>query len=226
MMLVLVEKVRNSIVDKIIFPMVNNIGMTNNNAGLIVKSGDLKQYVRKYDEAKDIYTYVIQHNKLAEQKNALELAYYSLGNTFMKKGDYTNAAKAYYLVLRRNYTHKDALLKFSRINMAYDNLDVIIPLAEVYSARRPRDAEPFAELCAIYDRKDNFVAARKNCVFAIKYNRNYARAHYDYAAVLKKNGYPEEAEKELRLAKKIQPGIKSRRELEDILRSYKQQVSK
>lgn len=222
--LMLVEKIRNNVADRFFYPIVYNLGMKNNNAALLITSGKIKQSIGKYEDAKIIYTYIVQHPDLLKQKNVEEQVYNNLGNVFYLLADYSNAAKAYYLVLKKDPTSREAFLKFIRINMAYGNTEAIIPLMNSYAARRPTDTTGYTELCAAHTRLGDFITARKNCQMALKHNRNNARAHYDYAILLEQNNFGADAEKELKQAKKIQPDIKSRKELEDLLFTYKEQL--
>lgn len=224
--LMLVEKIRNNVADRFVYPIVYNIGMKNNNAAILLASGKIKQDIGQYENAKVVYTYVVQHPELMKQKNAEEKAYNYLGNVFYLLADYSNAAKSYYLVLKKDPTNREAFLKFIRINMAYGNVEPIIPLMNSYVARRPTDTTGYTELCAAHGRLGDFITARKNCQMAIKHGRNNARAHYDYAVLLEENNFGPDAEKELQLAKKIQPDIKSRKELEELLFKYKEQLGK
>lgn len=219
--LLLIESIRYKIADKIIYPLVHGIGVQNNYADAIIWGGNIKRYVKKFDDAKKDYIYVIKKEDLSKQKNALEMAYLNLGHTFYKIGDYSNAAKAYYLTLKKNPGNKDALLPFVRINMAYENSSQIIPIVQSFISTDIKDSIGFTELCALYNRLEEFDVARVNCQNAIKNDKNYARAHYDYGVALLSLGFNKDSEKEFKLAKKLQPNIKSREKLEEIMLSVK-----
>ena len=219
----LIESVRNKIADDILYPIVHNIGIQSNNATVIIFSGNLKRSLYKFDDAKKIFIYVIRNDDLSKQKNALESAYVNLGHTYYKDGDYSNAAKSYYLALKINPGNKSALMPFVRINMALGNTKQIIPIVDNYILENIKDATGYTELCGIYNRLEEYNSARISCQTAIRKNRHYARAHYDYAVALNGIGFKKDAAKELQLAKKIQPGIKSREALEKILLSVKKE---
>lgn len=105
--------------------------------------------------------------------------------------------------------------------MAYGKYEQLIPLIDAYIAKNVNDPAGYSELCAVYNRLNDTNFAQINCKLAIKNNKYYARAHYDYSEVLKNLKQGRESEKELAQAKKLQPDIKSRAEVEEIMRSFK-----
>ena len=223
LILALFEGVRDKIAGNVIFPMLYNIGVNTNNARLQLASGKVLQYVKRYDDAERIYTNIINDKSLSGQKKALERSYQYLGDALYKSGDYTNAVKAYYYTLKKNPANKPALLRFVRINMAYDNTEQVFPVIYSYIDQNKKDYTGYGELCGAYNRVGNYNMARLHCQLALKNNRHDARAHYDLAVAYYNIGFKKEAKEEYALAKKIRPSIKSREELESKLVEFKKQ---
>ena len=223
LILTLFENVRNKIAGDFLFPIVHNLGVNTHSAGIQLASGKILQYIGDYDQAEKVYTHIINDKNLSKQKKALERSYQFLGDALYKKGDYTNAVKAYFYALKKNPANRPALLKFVRINMAYNNTDQVFPVIYSYIDENKKDYTGYSELCGAYNRVGDYQMARIHCQLAIKSNRNDARSHYDLAVAYYHIGFKDEAKEEYTLAKKIRPGIKSREELESTLIEFKKQ---
>ncbi len=217
MSLCVVEKVRSYVLDNLVYPPLLSIAQGSDNNMLYVKCGQLKSITKKYDEAQELFLSVLQKTQNYKKDRARNLAFLYLGNTYYEQKDYDNALKAYSALLKREPGTKKALKKYSRILMAKGEYVELLPYVNGYIRVKPKDSFGHSERCAILTRLDKLGPARNSCEQAILCRKSDARAHYDLAVLNAKAGFKDMAQKELELAKKHQPRIKSRGELERML---------
>lgn len=215
--LCVVERVRVYILKNWFFPSMYTMAQRNNNYMLYIKCGQIKLMAKDYDDAKNIFMTVLRNASTADNKRVKILAFYYLGNTFYENEEYDNALKAYAIVLKNEPSNRKALTKFSRIKMAKEEYVSLYPFINAYIKAKPKDAFGYCERCAVLTRLNKLPQARKACEEAIAIRRGYARAHYDMAIIYEKQGFSDLAKEEYTLARKNQPRIKSREELEEML---------
>lgn len=215
--LCVVERIRIHIFDNWFFPSMYATAQKNNNYMLYIKCGQIKLMAKEYDSAKDIFLNVLRNANSAENKRVKNLAYYYLGNTFYESEEYEGALKAYAIVLKNDPGNRKALKKYSRIKMAKGEYVSLYPFINAYIKTKPKDSFGYSERCALLTRLDKLSHARKSCEQALEIRKGNARAHYDMAVVYEKQGFKDLAAEEYNLARKNQPKIKSREELEEML---------
>lgn len=215
--LCVIERVRVYILENWFFPSMYATAQRNNNYMLYIKCGQIKLVAKEYDDAKDIFMTVLRNANTTNNKREKLLAFYYLGNTFYESEDYDYALKAYAVVLKNEPSNRKALKKFSRIKMAKGEYVSLYPFISAYIKAKPKDAFGYCERCALLTRLNKLPQARKSCEEAILIRRGYARAHYDLAVIYEKQGFKDLAADEYNLARKNQPRIKSREELEEML---------
>ena len=215
--LCVVERVRVYILGNWFFPSMYTMAQRNNNYMLYIKCGQIKLMAKDYDDAKNIFMTVLRNASTIDNKRVKILAFYYLGNTFYENEEYDNALKAYAVVLRNEPSNRKALKKFSRIKMAKKEYVSLYPFINAYIKAKPKDAFGYSERCAVLTRLNKLPQARKSCEEAILIRRGFARAHYDLAIIYEKQGFKDLAQDEYTIARKNQPRIKSREELEDML---------
>lgn len=215
--LCVVERVRLYILENWFYPSMYITAQKNNNYMLYIKCGQIKLLAKEYQDAKAIFMTVLRNANTTDNKRIKTLAFYYLGNTFYETGEYDNALKAYAVVLKNEPANRKALKKFSRIKMAKEEYVSLYPFINAYIKAKPKDAFGYCERCALLTRLNKLPQARKSCEEAIAIRKGYARAHYDMAVVYEKQGFKDLAAEEYNLARKNQPRIKSREELEDML---------
>lgn len=215
--LCVIEPVRIYILNNWFYPSMSIIARDKQDYMLYLKCGQIKIMTKEYDEAINNFKAILKNASTSDHKHEKLLAYYYLGNAFYLKEDYDNALKAYVVVLKNDPGNKKALKKFSRIKMAKGDYVSLYPFVNAYIKEKPKDSFGHCERCALLTRLGKFSHARKSCEEAISIRKGYARAHYDLAVLYEKQGFKELAEKEYTLARKNQPRIKSREELEALL---------
>ncbi len=215
--LCLVERVRLAVLESCVYPILYSQAEANSNYMLYIKCGQIKLMAKDYDAAQDLFTTVLSKATTSEHKREKLLAYYYLGNTFYEAEDYENALKAYVVVLKNEPGHRKALRKFVRIKMAMGEYISPYRFVTSYIKTKPKDSFGYTERCAILTRLNKFAAARVDCEKAIELRRTDARAHYDYAELMAKQGFKDLAADEYKEARAIQRKIKSREELEKML---------
>ena len=215
--LCVIESVRIMLADKFFYPIVSGIAKNSTNYDLKVNCGRMKLFAKDYDVAEEIFVDIIENAPILTDKAAKYKAFYELGNVYYETEQYIEAAKAYELVLRNNIKNRKALKKFVRIKMAQKDYITAYRFVNTYVKEKPNDAFGHAEKCAILTRFGKFSAARVSCEKAIEIRKGYARAHYDYAVLLKSQGFNDLAQKEYDLAISHSRHIKSRGELEKSL---------
>lgn len=215
--LCVVENVRVYIFENWFFPSMYLTAKKDNNYMLYIKCGQIKLMAKDYDSAKSIFMTVLRDANSAENKRVKILAYYYLGNTFYVTEDYENALKAYAVVLKNEPGNRKALNKFSRIKMAKGEYVSLYPFVSAYIKAKPKDSFGYTERCALLSRLNKLSYARQSCEQALEIRKGNARAHYDLGDVYAKQGFNGLAEEQYNLARKNQPKIKSREELEEML---------
>lgn len=215
--LCVVERVRIHIFDNWVFPSMYSTAKKDNNYMLYIKCGQIKLMAKDYNSAKSIFLTVLKGANSTNDKRVKNLAYYYLGNTFYETEEYDNALKAYAVVLKNDPGNRKALNKFSRIKMAKGEYVSLYPFINEYIKVKPKDSFGYVERCALLTRLDKLPHARKSCEQALEIRKGNARAHYDLAVVYEKQGFKDMAADEFKIARKNQPKIKSREELEEML---------
>jgi len=215
--LCVIEGVRVAIAEAVVYPILYSLAEKQDNFRLYIKCGQIKIMAKKYDEAREDLTYVIENSVTSKDKRNKVLALYYLGNTFYEEEDYDEALTAYAAVLKLDPINKKALKKFSRIKMAMGEYVSLYPYISAYVREKPKDSFGWAERCAVLTRLDKFTAARQCCEKAIELRKSNARAHLDYAILLEKRGFKDLAKREYTEAYAYQKRIKTREELEDML---------
>lgn len=211
------ENVRVYILTNWFYPSMYLTARKDNNYMLYVKCGQIKLMAKEYDDAKNIFMTVLRDANSTENKREKLLAFYYLGNTFYENEEYDNALKAYAVVLKNDPANRKALRKYSRIKMAKGENASLYPFINAYIKAKPKDSFGYSEQCAVLTRLNKLSQARKACEQALEIRRGNARAHYDLAVVYEKQGFKDLAQEEYNLARKNQPKIKSREELEEML---------
>lgn len=219
--LCVVERIRVSILEKCFYPSMYITAQKHSNYKLYLRCGQIKYMAKDYDMAQKIFTLVLRKATTSEHKKEKLQAFYYLGNTFYEMGKYDDALKAYAVVLKNEPDNRKALRKFSRIKMAKEEYVSLYPFIVSYIKAKPNDSFGYSEQCAVLTRLNKIVPARKACEKAIEIRRGNARAHYDYAVLLKQMGFKDLAEKEYQEAIANQRKIKSREELEKMLNIQK-----
>lgn len=215
--LCVIERVRVYILDNWFYPSMSIIARDKQDYKLYLKCGQIKLMTKEYDQAINNFVAVIKNASTAEYRNEKIKAYYLLGNAFYESEDYSNALKAYVVVLKNDPGNKRALRKYARIKMAKEEYVSLYPFIAAYIKAKPKDSFGYQEQCAVLYRLGKYNIARKACESALEIRRGNARAHYDLATIYQKQGFKDLAEKEFTLARKNQPKIKSREELEALL---------
>ena len=215
--LCVVERVRIHIFDNWFFPSMYQTAQKNNDYMLYIKCGQIKLMAKQYDSAKAIFLTVLRSANSNDDKRVKNLAYYYLGNTFYETEEYDGALKAYAVVLKNDPGNRKALNKYSRIKMAKGEYVSLYPFVNAYIKAKPNDSFGYTERCALLTRLEKLPHARKSCEQALEIRKGNARAHYDLGVVYEKQGFKDLAAEEFNLARKNQPKIKSREELEAML---------
>jgi len=215
--LCVIEKVRICILDKCFYPVMSAIAKDSPKYGLKIKCGQIKALAKDYDTAMEIFVDVFQDAPTISNKKEKFKALYELGNIYYETEEYYDAVKAYTLVLKNYPEHKKALKRFAKIKMAMKDYVEAYRYINAYVKVKPDDAFGHTERCAVLTRLGKFSAARASCEKAIEIRKGYARAHYDYAVLLKAQGFNDLAQKEYDEAIKHSKNIKSRKELEKML---------
>ncbi len=215
--LCVVERVRIHVFDNWFFPPMYTSAQKSDNYMLYLKCGQIKLMAKDYDSAKEIFMKILRNANSVSDKRVKNLAFYYLGNTFYETEEYEGALKAYAVVLKNEPGNRKALKKYSRIKMAKGEYVSLYPFVSAYIKAKPKDAFGYTERCALLTRLDKLSHARQSCEQAIELRKGYARAHYDLGLVYEKQGFKDLANEEYDLAKRNQPKIKSREELEAML---------
>lgn len=215
--LCVIERVRLHILDNWFYPSMYTTAQRTSNYMLYLKCGQIKLMCKEYDSAKAIFLTILKNANSAENKRIKNLAYYYLGNTFYEAEEYEGALKAYAVVLKNDPGNRKALKKYSRIKMAKGEYVSLYPFISAYIKAKPKDSFGYSERCALLTRLDKLSHARKSCEQALEIRKGNARAHYDMGLVYEKQGFKDLAAEEYDLARKNQPKIKSREELEEML---------
>lgn len=222
--LCVIENVRVTILNKCVFPSMYMTAQKKQDYKSLVRCGQIKFMAREYDTAQTIFLSVLRNASTSEHKKEKQDAFYHLANTYYETEDYDNALKAYAVVLKNEPGNRKALRKFARIKMAKGDYVSLYPFIAAYIKTKPNDSFGYTEGCALLTRLDKFPQARKFCEQAIQIRRGNARAHYDYAILLEKQGFKELAAEQYKEAKAQQSKIKSREELEAMLNVNKENV--
>lgn len=215
--LCVIENVRVTILNKCVFPSMYTTAQKHQDYKAMVRCGQIKYMAREYETAQTIFLAVLRNASTSDYKDEKQKAFFHLANTYYEIGDYDNALKAYAVVLKNEPSNRKALRKFARVKMAKGDYASLYPFVAAYIKAKPNDSFGYTEGCALLTRLDKFAQARKFCEQAIQIRRGNARAHYDYAVLLEKQGFKDLAAEEYKQAKMQQTKIKSREELEAML---------
>lgn len=212
-----IENVRVTILNKCIFPFMYKAAQKKSDFKALNRCGQIKYMAGEYDEAKTIFISVLKNASTNELKNEKQKAYFHLANTYYESGDYDNALKAYAIVLKNEPGNRKALRKFARVKMAKGDYVSLYPFVAAYIKTKPNDSFGYTEGCALLTRLGKYPQARRFCEQALQIRRGNARAHYDYAVLLEKQGFKDLAADQYKEAKLQQVKIMPREELEAML---------
>ncbi len=215
--LCVIENVRVTILNKCVFPSMYTTAQKKMDYKALNRCGQIKFMAREYEAAENIFLSVLKNASTSEYKNEKQKAYLYLADTYYETSDYDDALKAYAVVLKNDPANRKALRKFSRIKMAKGDYVSLYPFVVAYIKAKPNDSFGYTENCALLTRLDKFSLARKYCEQALQIRRGNARAHYDYAVLLERQGFKDLAREEYKQAKFQQAKIRPREELEEML---------
>lgn len=215
--LCVIENVRVTILNKCVFPSMYTTAQKKQDYKSIVRCGQIKFMAKEYDAAQTIFLGVLRNASTSEHKDEKQNAFYHLANTYYETGAYDDALKAYAVVLKNEPSNRKALRKFARIKMAKGDYVSLYPFVVAYIKAKPNDSFGYTENCALLTRLEKYSLARRYCEQAIQIRRGNARAHYDYAVLLEKQGFKDLAAEEYKQARFQQSKIRPREELEAML---------